>query len=327
MDYKIDVSVCVALYNSCPSQMLKTLTSIIKQEGVSIEIIIADDGSKIDLSPMIHDFFHRMNFLSYKIIRNIENVGTVKNYFKAAKVSKGRFIKCISPGDLLYSEVSLLKLVRYMETRRLDACFSDAVYYCDNTNIEFPRVMIAPQEINCHLHNSIHLQKLFYLVLNDKVCGATWIVSADTLKVYLSMLVNRVKFSEDSIYRIMIFEERIISYYEEPTVYYHYGDGISTGRNPKWIELLHKDDNSTNMILSQRCKNKSFFEKRYKVFIKYSDANNRRKNNFLKLLLFPESLFLWCKLKINKRFNIKDASHAFYKKCFAIVNDYEKEKK
>lgn len=325
MNDKTDVSVCVAIYNSDFSKLLITLSSIIIQKGIIIEIIIADDGSKKDLSPQIRDFFVKKHFSRYKIIRNNENKGTVSNFFEAVKAADGEYIKCIAPGDLLYSENALAESIEYMKRSNLDACFSNAAYYSDKHELVFPKVLIAPQEVSCYIKNQITLQKLYCLILSDFICGATFMVTRDVFFYYLNMIVDRVKYSEDSIYRIMIFDEKRIGFYDALTIYYHYGEGISTSKKTKWIKLLYNDNNALNMILLQKCKGKSFFEKRFKMVLKYCGSTISLRNRVLRSLIFPESFFLWCKSKFNRRLNTKDASFDFYKKCKLISNEYEEQ--
>ena len=323
---KIDVSVCVAIYNPDLTRLWLTLESIVQQKDVVFEIIVADDGSENDYSKLIHDFFSNRNFTSFKIIRSVHNKGTVSNYFKAANNSEGKYIKCISPGDMLYSESTLAELVQFMEKEKIDACFSDAAYYCDDKdNLTLAHALVAPQETKAHLKRQLSLQKLYYLILNDKVCGATWFVCKDEFIDYLSLLDKNVKYSEDSIYRIMIFDEKRIKYYEQLTMFYHYGDGISTGRNEKWIKLLHHDDNVTNTILLKKCNKNSLFQIRYRLFLRGNDADKRMRNNLLKIFLFPESIPYWCKLKIKKRYSIAKVSFDFYKKCKESMNNFKED--
>lgn len=118
----------------------------------------------------------------------------------------------------------------------------------------------------------------------------------------------------------MVLDEKKINYYERLTMFYHYGDGISTGKKEKWTKLLHHDDNVTNTILLNRCNKNNLFQIRYRLFLRGNDADKRMRNNLLKLLLFPESILYWCRLKIKKRYNNSNASFDFYKKC----REYEK---
>ena len=57
MKRKIEISVIVACYNPDWRKLKATLKSIIKQNDICLEIIIADDGSKICSDDKIKELF------------------------------------------------------------------------------------------------------------------------------------------------------------------------------------------------------------------------------------------------------------------------------
>ena len=69
-----------------------TLLSAIDQTGLTKEIIIADDGSKIDRTEELKSFFQRHHFCDYTIIRKKENKGIVSNCLDAVRHSLGEYV-------------------------------------------------------------------------------------------------------------------------------------------------------------------------------------------------------------------------------------------
>lgn len=319
MAKKFDVSVCVAIYNSDPLQLFMTLASMIRQKQVSFEVIVADDGSVSDMSEQIRAFFKAEGFEDYKILRSEKNNGTVINYLRAAVSSSGKYIKCISAGDLFYSETSLSELMRYMERNSLDACFTDAVYY---NSRGLPEVSVDPQIVWVHRKRYLYLQKLCYLILSDRACGAAWLVRREEFLRYMRLFANKVRFCEDSIYCLMIMDEKRVGYHYEPSIYYHYGDGLSTAQNETWTLKLREDDNAVNLIQLRRCRGNSFFEKRYRFFLRFFDARKRLINIVLKMFVFPEVLPLWILQKTHRRKNVKSASFAFLEECRSTAEKF-----
>lgn len=314
MAKKFDVSVCVAIYNSDPLQLFMTLASIIRQKQVSFEVIVADDGSASDMSEQIRAFFKAEGFEDYKILRSEKNNGTVINYLRAALSSSGKYIKCISAGDLFYSETSLSELMRYMERNSLDACFTDAVYY---NSRGLPEVSVDPQIVGVHRKRYLYLQKLCYLILSDRACGAAWLVRREEFLRYMRLFANKVRFCEDSIYCLMIMDEKRVGYFPKASIYYHYGDGISTAKNAVWIKKLREDDNAFNMIQLKMCEGRSFFEKRFKIFLKCFNANKK-----LMMFVFPEAVPLLLMQKSGRRKNVKSASFAFLEECRSTAEKF-----
>ena len=94
-----DVSVVVLTYNPVMEKLKSTLLSVLNQKNVEIQIIISDDGSKIDFRKEIEELFFEFNFTHYKLFLNKENVGTIENYYFALEKTDSLLIKGISPGD------------------------------------------------------------------------------------------------------------------------------------------------------------------------------------------------------------------------------------
>ena len=54
-----DITILVAIYNADINKLIHTLYSIIIQKEVGFEIIVCDDGSRIDLTDQIEEFFFK----------------------------------------------------------------------------------------------------------------------------------------------------------------------------------------------------------------------------------------------------------------------------
>ena len=125
----LDYSVIVLTYNPSLEKLKNTLYSIIVQKNICFEIIIADDGSSENYFSEIRSWLENKHFQNYKLIDNKRNQGTVQNLLSALDVSNGKFVKCISPGDCLYNENTLLLCKRYMEKKHQLVCFGKSIYY------------------------------------------------------------------------------------------------------------------------------------------------------------------------------------------------------
>ena len=68
-----DVSVLVLTYNAIYEKLLDTVKSILMQNGVDLEIIIADDGSSHKEFDKLSEFFKSYGFTEYVIIENEKN--------------------------------------------------------------------------------------------------------------------------------------------------------------------------------------------------------------------------------------------------------------
>ena len=104
---KIEISVIVAVYNAQWNKLKRTLLSILMQEGVEFEIILADDGSKVKFREETLAMFAQYGFSRYKFSDMEQNGGTCLNVLTALGMAHAPFIKVISPGDLLYQRETL----------------------------------------------------------------------------------------------------------------------------------------------------------------------------------------------------------------------------
>ena len=149
------VTVCVLTYNPDWVKFRNTLRSIICQKSVDFDIVVSDDGSKDDCFDKAELFFNENGFSSYKLVKKTENQGTVKNAISALQHTRGKYVKLISPGDLLYDENVLAEFVDFAEHNPAAAYFGNAVYYSlENTN----RIKIHPD---------IHNPRDYYPWIND----------------------------------------------------------------------------------------------------------------------------------------------------------------
>lgn len=106
------VSIILLSYNSA-SRILPTLDSIVAQDYPNFEIIFADDRSDDNTLSIIEDALQKITsrFVSIQVIRNRNNLGTVKNLENAVEASKGEYIKPIGAGDLLYTSDTISRYV------------------------------------------------------------------------------------------------------------------------------------------------------------------------------------------------------------------------
>lgn len=254
-DKGIDISVVVVAYNPDWKQMKSTLESVIKQKEISYEIIIADDGSKDNLKGKLSEFFNERQFSNYKFVLNSENRGTVCNLMSGLEVAEGEYIKDISPGDELYTETALRDSLKYMKDNGYVWSFSEAIYYSEVDGDGRKKIISGeafPNDISPYKKGNVLKARWNYVVLGDFALGATMLCKTKTQYDYCKKIVNRVKYAEDNIWRMMMFDGVEFGYYPYVTMLYEYGTGVSTSGNDKWARRLKDDLNATDEIMFAR---------------------------------------------------------------------------
>lgn len=239
----IDISVIVVTYNPELSKLYKTLDSIICQKGISFEIILCDDGSKVRFDDEIYRYFSTRNFVLYEMVFHDRNEGTVSNYFSGLEKAKGKYTKLISPGDYLVGEFTLYDWIHFLEEKGAEWSFSDIFCHrSDMGNDGFFKARAYPQIILPYLRNDPYKCAWNYLALCDIANGAAIIGTTRVQMRFCEMIRNKgIRYAEDSIWRLMMFDEVVGCYFPKAAVCYEYGTGISSSSDPIWKERLKKD--------------------------------------------------------------------------------------
>lgn len=283
---EFQVSVIIATYNPDWIKLKRTLLSVLLQKKLSFEIVVVDDGSRENFREDIELLFQQYKFDTYKIIDNPQNQGTVMNVLSGVKVAVGKYIKLISPGDLLYSDRTLYEFAEFMEKTMSKISFGRAIYYNfdEHSKLNVIRHHSNPSAPSMYkLGTSINTEKFHYLVKDDLVLGAATLVERCLLNKYLELISGKVIYAEDNCYRLMIADGNRISFFENIIIFYEYGYGVSTNGKSEWAERLKNDWKATDKLICTRLNTDYIFNKKLKL---YFEANNNKKKRWLKRLLF-----------------------------------------
>ena len=266
-EYSYNVSVVVVTYNPSWDKEKETLDSILKQKGINIEIIIADDGSKENNFSLVKEYFENNEFNNYKLVFNPVNKGTVYNTYSGLLAAEGKYIKFISPGDMLYKDDTLKCWFSFMESKSLGWSFSDVIYYKKNND------NIIPIEVNTHPQNIFIYEggddndiRWQYFVLSDIAVGASMLCLRELQLKYCKEILGRVIYAEDNIWRMMMFDGITGGFYNAHTILYEWGSGVSTSNSSIWEARLHNDWINADKILLDRNSIDSFQLKMKKAY-------------------------------------------------------------
>lgn len=241
----------MATYTPRKDKLLFTLKSLVMQRNIKIQIIITDDGSTDNLFTEIVSFFETYGFNHYKLIRHDHNIGTVSSIYDALKEADGQYIKLISPGDCFNGTDALSNWVKYQQKCGYRWSFCDAVYYKrdDCGKIKTFSHSAHPQIVNVYQKFAEKKCRWNYVVLDDIALGAATLCEKEVMINYISRIQGKVKYAEDNIYRIMMFDGVMAGYYSEAAILYEYGEGISTSNSSLWKEKIREDWLTTDKIM------------------------------------------------------------------------------
>ena len=311
------ISLIVCAYNSKLEDILFTFESILRQKDISFEIIFCDDGSKSIFENEIIKYFQDKKFNNYKLIYNKTNQGTVKNILSGLVYAQYSFTKVIGSGDALYNEFTLKDIVSFMKKNELDYCFSDAVYFYQDTelltfNVRQPALLTPYDKYD----KNYILKNL--MIYNDFILGAAIFSRTETLKVDFNLLKDAIVYEEDAIVTASIIKGSKIAHFPHYGVYYEYGSGVSTSKNSKFSMLLYKDKESLFGYINESMPS-TLSKKALKIAHILGDTKNAK---IKRLLLCPSKLIF--KSKVNKANKIEKekVNYNYYNICKIEARKY-----
>lgn len=111
------VSVIILSYKN-GDLLFESIDSVLKQDYPQIELLIAEDCAPDFDANRVYQYIEtnkKANIVSFSVMVNNENLGTVKNINKALKVASGDFIKIIAGDDVFCSEDVFSAQVDYLK--------------------------------------------------------------------------------------------------------------------------------------------------------------------------------------------------------------------
>lgn len=249
-----ELSVIFLTYNPQFDAVKESLDSIIAQKDVDLEIIIADDGSKDSPEAEIRQYFSEKGFKDYRMVMNPVNGGLVANLYSGLEAADSEYTKVLSPGDRFYADDSARGWIDFMKAKGAKWSFCEAVYYYKDENGQDKHVSgeAKPLDVTPYLRGDSDRCRWNYLVYKDITIGALALSETALQREYCKRIMDAgVKFSEDNMWRILMFEGETGAYYPEPAVLYEYGTGMSTSGSDAWAQRLLKDWKITDRIMRE----------------------------------------------------------------------------
>ncbi len=245
-------SVVLVQYNPVWEKVRCTLNSVVNQKGCDYEIIIADDGSKCTHFDRVKTYFEVHNYKNYHLVENKVNGGTVKNIISGIQKATGRYVRVIAPGDMLYEDTTLHKLVDFMDEHQAKVTFGKMAYFEERDG----RIEIiskqTPFDFTPYRKKNFNSIKTHLLILGDNISGASYTWDRQYYLECLLGINGKVKYLEDCLNATAIYDNNMIYFMDEFVTWYEHGTGISTSKNNKWVAILAKDWIAYLDMLEQR---------------------------------------------------------------------------
>ena len=247
----IQVSIIIVLYNSDMIKAERTIKSAVSQKNINFEIIVSDDGSKDNPKENVKAIFNKYNFTNYKININPQNIGTVKNILSALELSSGKYVYCISPGDMIYDDNTINCFLKFAEKNNACVCFGN--YYDYRIVNENPEILgrvssSARTPFYCE-KKSFTMYKLL-IMLGEGILGPAFFRERNYALNYIGRVSEVSKYVEDNTSVACSLADKVpIYYYDKKICWYECDTGISRLENSEWNNRLFDDFRNTYQLL------------------------------------------------------------------------------
>lgn|GEM_PF-1410636 len=245
------ISVIVLTYNNC-SYYRECINSIFSQTYNNIELIISDDCSSNFYKDEIIDYVDKNKKNNIKnIIMNIneKNLGIVKNYNKAIRLSNGQYIFYLCIDDVFYDNKVLEDVVNYFKNTD-SLIFTGYKDVYDETLTKYIKTLPRPLEVELLRKNN---PKFLY----ENLCKGSFISGSNTS--FSRKLIDKYGYLDEKYLYLEDYPRYLqltkkgcnISFYARKLIKYRMGGVTTTGEINNY---LRKD-----LFLATTCECKDYF--------------------------------------------------------------------
>lgn len=276
-------SVIVLSYNSKEAAMKATLDSVRTQEGVELEIILADDCSSNTCLQWSINYLAKCG-QECKVMAHPRNVGTVQNIADALEMATGEYVKCIGAGDLLYQKNTLQKTAEFLEETGCAMCFGRMQGYYEENGKKKYLTFSVPADLKAFQQNNYQRIRKNIIKHHGWIAGASMFYNRELFHSYLQEIVGHVRYCEDLLQVVLLLHHEKIGYFEEPVMYYEVGSGISTNAGNGNSTRMQKDHEGFWKWVMEAYPQVDLLKKGYKMHRLESikEAGRRKRNIILK---------------------------------------------
>lgn len=232
-------SIIILAYNNV-EKIHNALESCFSQTYRDFEIIVRDDGSKnFDIANVEKEFKNCPQRISYQIIHDENNLGTVKNFNQAIKASVGDVIIPLACDDQFASSISVEKIIDEFKNNPEAACITSREKHVELDGSS--SILPSPMEEKIVIHGD---SRLLYFSISAFPCymvGSSTAYRRTILEKY-NYFDTDYRLLEDWPFYLKLLENgEKISFLPAVTIIHNAG-GVSTPKGKYRNLLLVNDD-------------------------------------------------------------------------------------
>ena len=233
--HDIKLSVAMATYNG-EKYIYQQLESILNQSMAVDEIIVVDDKS----SDKTIEIIETLNCSRIHIYKNEENLGYIKNFYKAISLTQGKYVFLADQDDIWEKEKVKLTFAELQNSAKNMVICTNFSLIDQNGS---PITDIEHYQVNGFIlqrHKEIETLTLSRLAFGNVVQGCTYCVKRDVIDAYLK--IHNTEVIHD--YQLMLIAAAMgrVEYLNKPLIRYrlHGNNAVGFERKKHRLEIPEK---------------------------------------------------------------------------------------
>lgn len=307
------ISVLVLTYHPKKEELFSTLRSVALQKDCDFEVIVADDGSADFFESEIRQFLDAHQ-IPHTLVPHAQNQGTVRNILDGVRAARGRFIKPISPGDLLYDDTTLRDIAAFMQQHQAKIAFGNLLFYsCEPAftvkKLTYPCLTRLYRADRRYSYPKAMKHQMVY---NDFISGASAVYEKDAFAEALETVSPAVRYAEDTVFQLFAARNVRIYWMNRFLVWYEHGSGISTKKSTGFTRV-EEDFYKFYPLLSRLFPKNPYAKRACRI---WETRKNGTRAQQLALKLLPDSFLFSLQVRLRKkRLHIAGYSEDFFRQC------------
>jgi len=283
----------------------ETILSVCAQDYHDIEYIICDDGSKDFPEEQIVSWIENNkgpNLRQYKILRQVDNVGTVRNINYAYRHASGDFFINLSCGDVFFEKQTISIIADRMKRDELKMMVTSRLLYQD----DFTPLGLVP-----HYSERNRLKKIgskedqYVAFVNNRMCGmasGSVLCSTRAIMEELGYFDERYILLEDGPLLAKYLKKYPLKYYLELISIWYEQGGVSTGGDKELSPVLQKDTMLFNEIEGIETRQPlTLYEERRRKFMRARREAKTKGQKLINYVRYPFQAIPFLEKKLKDR--------------------------
>ncbi|BCZ47095.1 glycosyl transferase [Clostridium gelidum] len=220
----------------------EAIDSVLKQDYKNIELIINDDGSDNFNKDKLFEYIYinkNDNIKNVIINQNDQNIGTVRNYNTAIKLSSGEYFIGVASDDVFYDNSTITKIIEYF--KKTNALIITTKRYLYDEKMK-KLLQVLPKKKEIKMIKSLNCNDLFKeLSKKNFISGASTPFSKKMIQKYGYFDEEYTLLEDYPTYLKLLKNNCKIHFFEIPIIRYR-TEGISNNNiiNPTLKQDLYK---------------------------------------------------------------------------------------